>query len=309
MSSPTITLQQLRYFLAAVEHGSLSAAAEANLVAQPSLSEQIRRLEQQLGVALFVRTNRRLILTEAARLLVPHAQHTLVAAELAAAAVDPIRTMTGGTVGFGTFSTAHHLIHRDLARSFHDQFPLIHLRLVSDNSTQIAHAVRDGELEAGLVSLPVDDRGLDVGPLEWSSETVYLTADAGRVSEPVPIEQLATAKLILPDARWSEVDPVRQRLTERAQRLGLSLRPAIEVDSPQVLLDLVRLGVGDTVLTWAVAHALGFLDTLRWSPLSPRLHETFAFVTRRHAELSPGSAALIQLARALLAKLPAPPNR
>ena len=63
------------------------------------------------------------------------------------------------------------------------------------------------------------------------------------------------------------------------------------------------------MLTWAVAHALGFLDTLRWSPLSPRLHETFAFVTRRHAELSPGSAALIQLARALLAKLPAPPNR
>ena len=53
-----VTLQQLRYFLAAVERGSVSGAAEACFVSQPSLSEQLRRLEQGLGVALFVRTNR-----------------------------------------------------------------------------------------------------------------------------------------------------------------------------------------------------------------------------------------------------------
>jgi DNA-binding transcriptional LysR family regulator len=53
-----VTLQQLRYFLAAVERGSVSGAAEACFVSQPSLSEQLRRLEAGLGVALFVRTNR-----------------------------------------------------------------------------------------------------------------------------------------------------------------------------------------------------------------------------------------------------------
>ena len=62
-----VTLQQLQYFLSAVQHGSLSAAAEAHFIAQPSLSEQIRRLENQLGVSLFIRTNRKLILTVAAR--------------------------------------------------------------------------------------------------------------------------------------------------------------------------------------------------------------------------------------------------
>lgn len=303
MSPPAITLQQLRYFLAAVEYGSLSAAAEAHFVAQPSLSDQIRRLEQELGVSLFIRTNRKLILTEAARMLIPHAQHTLAAADSAAAAVDPIRTITGGTVGFGTFSTAHHLIHHDLAKNFHQQFPLVRLRLVSDNSVQIADAVRDGELEVGLVSLPVDDRGLDVGPIEWSSETVYLTADADRAREPLPIKQVVAANLILPDARWGEVDPVRQQLAGRAQQAGLALCPVIEVDSPQVLLELVQQDVGDTVLTWSVANALGFIGALHWAPLTPRLYETFAFVTRRHAQLSPGSAALIQLTRDLLARL------
>ena len=89
-----MTLQQLAYFVAAVEHGSFSAAADALYIAQPSLSEQIRRLENELGVALFVRTNRRLILTEAAQLLLPHAQRTLAAAREAAAAGQVRRAMS-----------------------------------------------------------------------------------------------------------------------------------------------------------------------------------------------------------------------
>ena len=79
-----MTLQQLRYFLAAADHGSFSAAAESLLMAQPSLSEQIRRLEAELGVALFARAGRRLALTEAGRMLRPHAERTLAAAEEAA---------------------------------------------------------------------------------------------------------------------------------------------------------------------------------------------------------------------------------
>jgi DNA-binding transcriptional LysR family regulator len=76
-----MTLQQLRYFLTAADKGSFSAAAESLLMAQPSLSDQIRRLEAELGVALFTRAGRRLALTEAGRMLRPHAERTLAAAE------------------------------------------------------------------------------------------------------------------------------------------------------------------------------------------------------------------------------------
>src|SRR5262245_34739310 len=95
-----VTLLQLEYFLAAVEHGSFSAAEEGLRVAQPSLSEQVRRLEARLGVLLFVRTNRKLELTEAGRLLLPRARLALAAAEGAAEAVRPVRTLTGGTASF-----------------------------------------------------------------------------------------------------------------------------------------------------------------------------------------------------------------
>ena len=69
-----MTLQQLQYVLAAFEHGSFSAAADALHLAQPSLSEQVRRLEAELGVALFPRVGRGLVATEAGRALRPHAE-------------------------------------------------------------------------------------------------------------------------------------------------------------------------------------------------------------------------------------------
>jgi len=286
MTITPITLQQFSYFLAAVEHGSLSAAAEANYIAQPSLSEQIRRLEQQLGVTLFIRTNRKLIITDAARMLIPHAQRTLAAAEEAAAAVNPIRHLTGGTIAFGTFSSAHHLIHADLATNFHTLHPGVHLRLIGGNSVQIADAVREGQFEAGLVALPVDDRGLEVGPVEWAAEAVYITRDPARTRKPLPVHEVANAKLILPETRWGDMDPTRRQLVALAQNAGVTLDPIVEVESASVALELTRRGVGDTIISLALAQALGSTKTLHWTSLAPRLYETFAFIARRYANLS-----------------------
>jgi DNA-binding transcriptional LysR family regulator len=301
-----VTLVQLEYFLSAVRHGSLSAAAEAHFVAQPSVSEQIRRLEHHLGVQLFVRTNRRLILTEAGRTLLPYAERAIAAAQDAAAAVDPVRTLRGGTVAFGTFSSAHHLVHAELAARFHALHPQVRLRLVGMNSVQVADSVRAGDLEAGLVALPVDDRGLDVGPVVWSTEAVYLSADPERVRTPRTIEQLAAADLVLPEARWGDMDPTRHQLVMLAQNAGVALRPIIEVESPAVALELARRGVGDTVISSALAAVLGATPALGSASLVPPVHETFAFVIRRGALPSPAMRVLLDLAEQLLGELPQP---
>lgn len=309
----SITLQQLQYFLAAVEHGSLSAAAEAHFVAQPSLSEQIRRLESQLGVTLFIRTNRQLILTEAAGMLVPHAQRVIEAAEAAADAVRPVRMLTGGTVAFGTFSSAHHLLHEDVIADFRALHPLVRVRLVGLNSTEVASAVRDGQLEAGLVALPVGDSGLEVGPVQWVSEAVYLSADPGRARAPVDVRSMAGNDLILPEVRWGDMDPTRRQLTARAQHAGVRIEPMVEVESPAAALALAARGVGDTIISLPLAHKLGWTGKLRWASLDPPLLERFAFITRRGAHLSPATRVLMRLMASRLAQLPmsgqAPPSR
>ena len=118
-----MTLQQLTYFLAAARHGSFSAAAESLHMAQPSLSEQVRRLEAELGVPLFVRAGKGLELTEAGQLLQPHAERTLDEARQAQESVREVRELTGGTVAFGTFSSAHHYLTGGLVQDFRSQLP------------------------------------------------------------------------------------------------------------------------------------------------------------------------------------------
>src|SRR5689334_5546652 len=102
-----MTLQQLRYFLAACQHGSFTAAADSLFIAQPSVAEQIRRLEQELGVRLFVRTGRKLTLTEAGSGLQAHAQRVMAAMDATEAWARGARDLQGGTASLGTFGVAY----------------------------------------------------------------------------------------------------------------------------------------------------------------------------------------------------------
>jgi DNA-binding transcriptional LysR family regulator len=290
-----MTLQQLTYFLAAAEHGSFSAAAESLFMAQPSLSEQIRRLEAELGVALFARGGRGLELTEAGRLFRPHAERTVAAAQEATESVREVRDITGGTVAFGTFGSAHHYLLAGLLQDFRTQYPNVRVRAIGQNSAEVADAVRDGQLEAGLVALPIDDRGLDVRPA-MREEVLYVSADAERLLEPMTIERLAAAPLILFDARFGADDPMRRQLRERAQQAGVKLEPQIEVEYVTAALELCARGLGDTVTSQQMIRARGLARRLAGVRFDPPLYDTFAFITRRNAHLSPATREFMRLA-------------
>jgi DNA-binding transcriptional LysR family regulator len=290
-----MTLQQLTYFLAAAEHRSFSAAAAALHMAQPSLSEQIRRLEAELGSPLFARA-RRLELTEAGRLLLPQAERTLAAAQQALDSVREVRELESGTATFGTFGNAPYYLLSDLVEDFRTRYPGVRVRLLGQNSSEVADAVRDGRIEGGLIVLPIDDRGLDITPAV-EDELLYLSKEPERVTSPMTIERLAEAPLILYDARFGWADPTRRQLAERAQRAGVTIEPVIEVEYIEAALDLAARGLGDTIGTRRVALGRGFARRLHKVGFDPPVIDTFAFITRRNAHLSPATRAFMTLAR------------
>jgi len=290
-----MTLQQLRYFVAAIEHGSFSAAADALHLAQPSLSDQIRRLEAALGVPLFVRTGRRLVLTEAGRALRPAAEAALAAAAHAVSSVAEVRDVTGGTVTFGTFGDAPSWLVANVVADFLRRHPGVRVRILGLNSSDVAEEVRAGRIEAAVVVLPVDDDGLDVRPA-LREEVLYASASPARVRRPVPIEQLAHVPLVLYDARWGGQDPTRRALAARAQRAGVRIEPAIEVEAMGSALELAARGVGDTVVSARHARRrAGFPGVLRTASFAEPLEEAFAFISRRGVPLSPASQELVAL--------------
>jgi len=300
---PAVTLQQYEYFLSAVEMGSLSAAADVHMIAQPSLSEQIRRLEKSLGVTLFTRTNRELLLTDAAKTLVPYAAKALEAAEQAQASVVPLRELTSGTATFGAFSTASVIFYVDLLRRVRSHFPRLSVRLITRNSTNIADMIRNGDLECGIVAIPVDDRGLEVEPTAWSPQVYYWSAYPERVKEPMTIEKLSEADLVLPESVVGDMDPTRRRLQEIAQPQGLSLVPVLELDAISAVRSAAD-GLADTLASYSLVRKSGELEQLYSAPLDPVMRENYAFIQRSGAQLSRGARVIKDNLKTVLETVP-----
>jgi DNA-binding transcriptional LysR family regulator len=290
-----LTLQQLRYFLAAAAHGSFSAAATSLGVAQPSVSEQVRRLEAELGVALFRRAGRGLVTTDAGTTLRPYAEAALRNAEAGAEAVAGIRDLTAGTASFGAFGTALHYLLGDLVQDFRERYPAVRLRIVGENSVEVAEKVRDGRLEAGLVVLPIDDGGLEVRPV-MREQVLFVSTRPERLRAPMTIERLARLSLILPAARYGALDPTRRQLAERAQRAGVRLEPAIEVEELAGALELVARGLGDCVAAEGSLEGRHVPRGLGSVPFAEPIDNVFAFIHRSDSPLSPATVALMELA-------------
>jgi DNA-binding transcriptional LysR family regulator len=287
-----LSLQQIRCFCAALELGSFTAAAAALGVSQPAVAEQIRKLEQALGSDLFVRAGRGVVPTGAGRAFAEHATRSLRAVEDAAGSVGELRALRSGTVAVGIFGEPSAWRTEELVTAFLRRHPDISVRLVGRNSSAVVERVRRGELEAGVVVLPVDDDKLEVRPIV-RDEVLYVSASPERTRRPATIQRLGATPLVFYDAESGDKDPIRRQLAERAQALGVELRPKVEVELKDIALRLVAAGVGDTYLPSAYTQAPYYPEGLSTASFSPALYDTFAIITRPGARLSPGVRELL----------------
>ncbi|WP_367046849.1 LysR family transcriptional regulator [Streptomyces sp. Je 1-332] len=290
-----MTLNQLRAFVEAERLGSFTAAAQAMDIAQASASELVRRLETELEAELFLRGSRTLTLTAAGRELLPYAQEALAAADSGTRAVHSLGSLGGGTATFGVLRNADYYLLSNLVQMFHARYPAVRVRLVGQNSAETALAVATGQIEAGLVILPIDDDGLAITPL-MRDEVFYVSASAERTREPVSIEAFAGAPLVLYDAHYGWADPTRRQLAERAQLAGARIDPLIELEHVEAALKLAAAGVGDTIASRAVIASPSFPAGLHTAPFSEPLYDTIALVRRRGHPLSRATRELARLA-------------
>lgn len=300
-----MTLQQLNYFIAAIEYGTISKAAEALGVSQPSISDQLLRLENELGTHLFIRTNRRLILTEAGGKLEPYARATTLAATSGYNAVQSVRQMKDGVASFGTFSSAYQYFLVDLICEFRENYPGARLRIIGPNSSEVAQAVVDGEIEAGLVMLPISNKNLVISEPVWSTQLGYVSAVDARLQGVKDIRALSEAPLILTEATWHNKDPMRNLMDQRAHEIGATLEPIIEVEHQATAFELAARGVGDVLASRPILHHLGYQDRLKWVPVSPPAYEVFAFIHRVDTAISPSTRKLMTLMKRYLNEIQA----
>ncbi|HEX2901929.1 MAG TPA: LysR family transcriptional regulator [Jatrophihabitans sp.] len=299
-----MTLNQLRAFLEAARRGSFTAAAAGLQLSQASVSELIRRLEDEHGVQLFVRGKRQLVLTTAGQELLGHAETAVSAADQAERALHSVHSLTGGVATFGVMRNADYYLLSGLVQQFVQTHPAVRVRLIGLNSADVATAVARGSLEAGVVVLPVEPEGLRI--TTWArDEVVYVSSDPARAARPVDIETLAQNRLVLYDAHAGWRDPTRRQLLDRAGLAGRAIDPWIEVEHVETALNLVARGVGDTVVSRAALASSPSRAQLHVTSMQPPLYDTIAFIRKESAPLSAATREFARLARTMLRRNPA----
>ena len=156
-----MNLRDLRYLVAVAEHQHFGRAAEACFVSQPTLSTQLKKLEQTLGVILIERTNRRVMLSPEGEQIVAQAQRILVEVNSLTAMSEQLRDPLGGEVRLGIIPTiAPYLLPKILA-PLTAEFPNLNIQLTEGQTSQITRMLKQGDLDAVLLALPLQEENVE----------------------------------------------------------------------------------------------------------------------------------------------------
>ncbi|MEV6877523.1 LysR family transcriptional regulator [Amycolatopsis sp. NPDC051128] len=289
-------LRQLRYFLAVAEELHFGRAAERLHIVQPAVSQQVRRLERELGVSLFGRTTRSVSLTEAGQRFLPHARAVLAAADRAADSVTEFRA-PAASVRLGTSEGLGDRLDR-LLRSFTRLLPEAQLELVHAPTAQRLQRVRDGSLDATIVRGRWPSSGLDLTPL-WTDEVLVALPAAHPLAsaEVVSFADLATlpARLSSPERNR----PLYELVLASCREAGFEPLLGKEFTTAQDTLGTLGFGRPHwTVFYRAHANLLPAPGVV-FRPLknpSPRMRAYLA--TPADRRVTPELVALIEAARA-----------
>jgi DNA-binding transcriptional LysR family regulator len=283
-------LSQLRYAVAVVDHGTFTAAAAACFVAQPSLSQAVRRLETELGVELFHRVGRRTVPTAAGEAFAPVAREALRAVDTIRAEVGAVTGLTAGHLDIVALPTLAVDPVAPLVGAFVEAHPSVTVRLAHpDSSTELWEQIRTGESEVGLCDLPVADDRLVTRRLGRQDIVAVLPAGARRRRR-VRLAELSSQRFVTQPAGTS----IRDLLDDALRTAGLRAAIAVETDQREAIVPLVAAGAGVAVVPAPMAATAPHHGAIVCA-LDPHLQRDIGLV-HRAAPLSPAARAFVALA-------------
>jgi len=246
-------LRQLEYFVAVVEEGGFTRAAERVLVAQSGVSAQVRRLERELGVELLDRSRRGVTLTEAGAAVLPHARAALAGARGVRTAVEELTGLLRGHVRIGMINAGPAVLVADLLAGFHTEHPDVEITLTEADSDSLLAHVRSGELDLACASLAGDPEGIET----------RVILDAAIVAAVAPTHPLASrTSLELEELEAHPLICLPRGTGVRAilDAAGVRARVAFEASDTGVLAQLALRGLGVAILPEPAASGLHTLQ-------------------------------------------------
>jgi LysR family carnitine catabolism transcriptional activator len=283
--------RRLRYFIAVVEDGGVTRAANRLRIAQPSLSQALRALEAELGAALFDRAGRGVRLTAAGRQLVGPARQVLRAIDEARDAVAGVSELRAGTLEVATLPTLAVDPMAVLIGRFRERYPGVRVHMHEAESAEgLLAMVGDRVCDLGAAHIPVRREGLTERPL-GEQELLFILPPGSASGEPLRPGELAEIPLIVSPPGTSTRILLEQALTA----VGVTPSIAVETEAREAIVPLVLSGAGATLLPAPLAREAGRRGAVVRAA-RPAITRTIGLVYR--------DAPLSAAARALLSSVP-----
>ncbi len=282
----TVQLQQLRYFATLAEVRHFTRAAESLHVAQPSLSQQIRALERELGAELFQRARGNITLTDAGEALLPLARKILADTETARREVQEVAQLRRGRVRLGAPPSLCASLVPDVLRAYHARYPGIELLVDEGGSQDLVRTLAAGGLDLALIITPLAVGAPALATTELLREDLVVVSAPG---EPPPVRRraLRVADLEgLPLVMFRHGYDLREITMAACRAAGFEPVFTVEGGEMDAVLGFVRAGLGLAVVPGMVAARSG----LRVTPFEgTRMRRTIALAHRK--DVAPPRAA------------------
>ena len=297
-------LRQLRYLVALADERHFTRAAEREHVAQLALSQQIRRLEEETGLALVERTTRQVTITEAGAMLVGRARRILAELDAAQSELQGLRGIQTGKVTVGTLHTMGPVDVSLALAIFHERHPGIELTVREQSSEELAEMLRIDELDLAFLSVTerIESHGLGLHQLVSEELVAVLPANhplAGRAA--VRMRELTNEQFI----SYREGSRLRELLEAAGHDAGFVPQVKLESNESQRIRRLVARGMGVAILPRSDAEGPG--DEIAVLPLTePALHRDITLAWRADRRHAPAAVAFLELARETFAQAPTP---
>jgi DNA-binding transcriptional LysR family regulator len=290
-------LRQLRYLVALADEQSFTRAAEREHIAQPALSQQIQKLEQELGLPLVERTTRRVSITDAGNLLVARARRVLTELESARQELDRVRGIQTGHVALGAMNTMGPVDITAVIAAFHELHPQVELTVRENNSDALAEMLRVDVVDLAFLSVTerVESHGLALQQILMEELVVVLPKNhplAGR--EEIKMIDLAHEEFI----SYREGARLRELLIGAAHEAGFTPKILLESNQSRRIRRLVGRGLGVAILPRSHAIGVGTNDPISVERLvDPPLARDITLAWRSGRRLPPAVAEFLTLAR------------
>lgn len=240
-----VQIQQLSYFVAVARTRHFTRAAELTGVSQPSLSKQIRVLENSLGTPLFVRNRGAIELTSAGQALLPHAQRILIDVESAERTVHEVANLRRGRVRMGATPSLCEGLLPDALRRFHETYPDIDLEVQEAGSRVLTRELAQGRLDVALLIVPLHTDEVDIETTPVLREQLVL---ASRTDSDLPSRMEVGDLRDLPLVMFREGYDLRDVTLRACRAAGFEPRLAVEGGEMSAVLRFVAAGLGHAVV-------------------------------------------------------------